>query len=77
MLRLVVRVPESRHCPLLLIASAGSLWCLKLGLLAFYSRFIYVFHWGKAVVNALWAFIALSFVAVLITTLVECRPLSL
>ncbi|KPM39234.1 hypothetical protein AK830_g7359 [Neonectria ditissima] len=53
------------------------LWCLKLALLAFYSRFIYVFRWGKPVATALWAFIALSFVAVLITTLAECRPLSL
>ncbi|KAK7414447.1 hypothetical protein QQX98_006726 [Neonectria punicea] len=59
------------------ICYALFLWCLKLALLAFYSRFIYVFHWGKAVTNTLWAFIALSFVAVLITTLAECRPLSL
>jgi hypothetical protein len=54
-----------------------SLWCLKLGLLAFYSRFIDVFRWGKSVADALWWFIVVTFVAVLITILAECRPLSL
>ncbi|SPJ70988.1 uncharacterized protein FTOL_00716 [Fusarium torulosum] len=53
------------------------LWCLKLGLLAFYSRFIDVFRWGKSVADALWWFIIATFVAVLITILAECRPLSL
>ncbi|KAF4499875.1 hypothetical protein FAGAP_3875 [Fusarium agapanthi] len=53
------------------------LWCLKLGLLAFYSRFIYVFHWGKPVTDALWWFIIATFIAVFITILAECRPLSL
>ncbi|KAF4448081.1 hypothetical protein F53441_8473 [Fusarium austroafricanum] len=53
------------------------LWVLKLGLLAFYSRFIDVFRWGKAVTDAVWWFIILSFIAVLITILAECRPLYL
>ncbi|KAH6993167.1 hypothetical protein EDB82DRAFT_524253 [Fusarium venenatum] len=53
------------------------LWCLKLGLLAFYSRFIDVFRWGKFVTDALWWFIMATFVAVFITILAECRPLSL
>ncbi|KAM5358612.1 hypothetical protein ACJZ2D_015129 [Fusarium nematophilum] len=59
------------------ICYALFLWCLKLGLLAFYSRFVGVFPWGKLVCNTLWCFIVLSFVAVLVTTLLECRPLSL
>ncbi|KAH7219898.1 hypothetical protein BKA60DRAFT_458136 [Fusarium oxysporum] len=53
------------------------LWCLKLGLLAFYSRFIDVFRWGKLVTDALWWFIIATFIAVFITILAECRPLSL
>ncbi|EWG48803.1 hypothetical protein FVEG_08466 [Fusarium verticillioides 7600] len=53
------------------------LWCLKLGLLAFYSRFIDVFRWGKPVTDALWWFIIATFIAVIITILAECRPLSL
>jgi hypothetical protein len=55
----------------------GSLWCLKLGLLAFYSRFIDVFRWGKIVTDALWWFIIATFIAVFITILAECRPISL
>ncbi|KAH7000406.1 hypothetical protein EDB80DRAFT_723920 [Ilyonectria destructans] len=58
------------------ICYALFLWCLKLGLLGFYSRFVHVFPWGKRVVNALYTFIVITFVAVLITTLAECRPLS-
>lgn len=54
-----------------------SLWCLKLGLLAFYSRFIDVFRWGKILTDALWWFIIATFVAVFITILAECRPISL
>ncbi|KAF5022184.1 hypothetical protein F66182_5771 [Fusarium sp. NRRL 66182] len=53
------------------------LWCLKLGLLAFYERFIHVFRWGKLITHALWWFIVATFVAVFITILAECRPLSL
>ncbi|KAH7240346.1 uncharacterized protein BKA55DRAFT_519745 [Fusarium redolens] len=53
------------------------LWCLKLGLLAFYSRFIDVFRWGKPVTDALWWFIIATFIAVFITIFAECRPLSL
>ncbi|KAF4980175.1 hypothetical protein FZEAL_3753 [Fusarium zealandicum] len=59
------------------ICYALFLWCLKLGLLAFYSRFVGVFAWGRIVTRALWAFIAITFLAVLVTTLTECRPLSL
>ncbi|KAF4965708.1 hypothetical protein FSARC_6491 [Fusarium sarcochroum] len=58
-------------------ADLDSLWSLKLGLLAFYSRFIDVFRWGKFVTDALWWFIVATFVAVFITILAECRPLSL
>lgn len=59
------------------ICYATFLWVLKLGLLAFYSRFISVFHWGKAVVNTLWVFIVASYIAVVVSTVAECRPLSL
>ncbi|KAH7144333.1 hypothetical protein B0J13DRAFT_554964 [Dactylonectria estremocensis] len=59
------------------ICYALFLWCLKLALLGFYSRFVDIFAWGRRVVNGIWWFIAFTFVAVLITTLVECRPLSL
>ncbi|KAF4994631.1 hypothetical protein FGRMN_5676 [Fusarium graminum] len=53
------------------------LWCLKLGLLAFYSRFIDVFRWGKPVAEALWWFIIATFIAVFVGILAECRPLAL
>ncbi|KAF7552717.1 hypothetical protein G7Z17_g4128 [Cylindrodendrum hubeiense] len=59
------------------ICYALFLWCLKLGLLGFYSRFVDILPWGKRVVNALWIFIVVTFIAVLATTLSECRPLSL
>ncbi|RMJ09848.1 hypothetical protein BHE90_011773 [Fusarium euwallaceae] len=49
------------------------LWCLKLSLLSFYSRFVS----SKAVIRGFWWFIVLSYIAVLITTLLECRPMSL
>ncbi|KAM5362624.1 hypothetical protein ACJZ2D_012453 [Fusarium nematophilum] len=49
------------------------LWCLKLSLLSFYSRFVK----SKIVVRVLWWFIILSYFAVLITTLAECQPMSL
>ncbi|KAM6513518.1 hypothetical protein FALCPG4_015923 [Fusarium falciforme] len=59
------------------ICYALFLWCLKLCLLSFYSRFVHVLPWGKAAFHALWWFIALSFVIILIPTLIECRPLHL
>ncbi|KAK1673117.1 hypothetical protein BDP55DRAFT_556926 [Colletotrichum godetiae] len=51
------------------------LWSLKLCLLNFYSRFVDIFGWGKAVTNALWWFIVVTFFVILIPTLTECRPL--
>ncbi|OHF02130.1 hypothetical protein CORC01_02709 [Colletotrichum orchidophilum] len=51
------------------------LWSLKLCLLNFYSRFVDIFGWGKAVTNALWWFIVVTFFVILIPTLAECRPL--
>ncbi|KAG7046769.1 integral membrane protein [Colletotrichum scovillei] len=51
------------------------LWSLKLCLLNFYSRFVDIFGWGKAVTNALWWFIVITFFVILIPTLAECRPL--
>ncbi|KDN67438.1 hypothetical protein CSUB01_06454 [Colletotrichum sublineola] len=54
-----------------------TLWSLKLCLLNFYSRFVDVFHWGKVATTILWWFIAITFLAILVPTLVECRPLYL
>ncbi|KAK2008999.1 hypothetical protein LZ32DRAFT_661608 [Colletotrichum eremochloae] len=53
------------------------LWSLKLCLLNFYSRFVDVFHWGKVATTILWWFIVITFLAILVPTLVECRPLYL
>jgi hypothetical protein len=54
-----------------------SLWSLKLCLLHFYSRFMDAIDWGKTAVRTLRFLIIATFVAVLIATLTECRPLSL
>ncbi|KAH7120717.1 hypothetical protein EDB81DRAFT_814601 [Dactylonectria macrodidyma] len=59
------------------ICYALFLWCLKLCLLSFYSRFVHVLLWGKAAYLALWWFVVLSFLIILIPTLAECRPLHL
>ncbi|KAH7114161.1 hypothetical protein B0J13DRAFT_600155 [Dactylonectria estremocensis] len=59
------------------ICYALFLWCLKLCLLSFYSRFVHVLRWGNAAFQALRWLIVLSFVIVLIPTLIECRPLHL
>ncbi|KAH6673915.1 hypothetical protein F5X68DRAFT_40765 [Plectosphaerella plurivora] len=53
------------------------LWSLKLCILDFYSRFVDVLRWGKLATNILWWFIVITFMAVIIATLTECRPLSL
>jgi hypothetical protein len=55
----------------------GSLWSLKLCILDFYSRFVDVLRWGKLATNILWWFIVITFLAVIVATLTECRPLSL
>jgi hypothetical protein len=54
-----------------------SLWSLKLCLLSFYSRLMDALERGHAIVRALRALIIITFVAVLIATLTECRPLSI
>ncbi|KAM5349007.1 hypothetical protein ACJ41O_008830 [Fusarium nematophilum] len=59
------------------ICYALFLWCLKLCLLSFYSRFVHVLPWGRAAFLALWWFVVVSFLIILIPTLTECRPLYL
>jgi uncharacterized membrane protein len=59
------------------ICYALFLWTFKLCLLSFYSRFIGPLDWGKRVIRVLWWLVLLSFVAVLVATLTECRPLYL
>lgn len=54
-----------------------SLWMLKLCLLTFYSRFVSILPWGTLAIRMLRWFIVLSFGAVVVTTLAECRPLAL
>ena len=54
----------------------GSLWCLKLCILDFYSRFVDVLRYGKLATTILWWFIVITFVTVLVITLTECQPLS-
>ena len=54
-----------------------SLWSLKLCILNFYSRFMDVLSWGRLAKTVLSWFIVITFVAVVISTLCECRPLSL
>ncbi|CAI6087157.1 unnamed protein product [Clonostachys chloroleuca] len=53
------------------------LWCLKLCLLSFYTRFVDPLEWGKKVITTLRWVICLTFIAVLISTLTECHPLQL
>ncbi|KAG9251037.1 uncharacterized protein F5Z01DRAFT_677286 [Emericellopsis atlantica] len=59
------------------ICYALFLWCLKLCLLAFYSRFINTLDWGKRAATISWWFIVVTFVGVVIATVSECRPLHL
>ncbi|KAH6884888.1 hypothetical protein B0T10DRAFT_492941 [Thelonectria olida] len=59
------------------ICYALFLWSLKLCLLNFYSRFVHVLRWGEGASRALWWFIVISFVIVLITTLADCQPMHL
>jgi hypothetical protein len=59
------------------ICYALFLWSLKLCLLSFYSRLMDALERGHAIVRALRALIIITFVAVLIATLTECRPLSI
>ncbi|CAH0052573.1 unnamed protein product [Clonostachys solani] len=51
------------------------LWCLKLCLLSFYTRFVDPLEWGKKVITTLRWVICLTFIAVLISTVAECHPL--
>lgn len=53
------------------------LWCLKLCLLNFYSRFVDIYRWGKVANSALWWTIIITFFVTMIITLVECRPINL
>ncbi|KFH43342.1 hypothetical protein ACRE_059100 [Hapsidospora chrysogenum ATCC 11550] len=50
------------------------LWTLKLSLLAFYSRFVGHLDWGRATIRTLWWTIVLSYIVVMLATLLECRP---
>jgi hypothetical protein len=58
------------------ISYALFLWTLKLCLLTFYARFVNPLNWGRMAITALWWIVVLTFAAVLIATLTECRPLS-
>lgn len=53
------------------------LWTLKLSLLAFYSRFVGHLDWGRVTIRTLWWVIVLSYIVVMLATLLECRPLHL
>ncbi|KAM5359556.1 hypothetical protein ACJZ2D_014364 [Fusarium nematophilum] len=57
------------------ITYALFLWLLKLCLLTFYSRFGSHVRWWKVAVATLWWAIILTFVGVVMATLMECRPL--
>ncbi|KAI9148147.1 hypothetical protein HJFPF1_11971 [Paramyrothecium foliicola] len=59
------------------ICYALFLWSLKLCLLSFYSRFMDALEWGNTIVRTLRFIIIATFIAVLIATATECRPLSL
>ncbi|KAI0871312.1 hypothetical protein GGS24DRAFT_67358 [Hypoxylon argillaceum] len=53
------------------------LWLQVCILLLFYSRITYGINWVAAVVKATWATVAATFVAVVLVTFLECRPISL
>ncbi|KEY65308.1 hypothetical protein S7711_01825 [Stachybotrys chartarum IBT 7711] len=59
------------------ICYALFLWSLKLSLLCFYARFVDIIDWGHTAVRVLRGLIIATFVAILIVTLTECRPLHL
>lgn len=59
------------------ICYALFLWCLKLCLLAFYASFINTLDWGRRANNITWWLIVATFVAVVVATVAECRPLHL
>ncbi|KAH8736634.1 hypothetical protein BGZ61DRAFT_490240 [Ilyonectria robusta] len=53
------------------------LWTLKLCLLAFYSRLVSHLKWGRIAVISMWWIVLATFIAVVIASLTECRPLHL
>ncbi|EAS32343.3 uncharacterized protein CIMG_03367 [Coccidioides immitis RS] len=59
------------------LAYALFLWCMKLCLLQFYSRLENGSNRVHRARRALWYFIVVSFLVIVLATLLECRPLSL
>ncbi|KAH7016688.1 hypothetical protein EDB80DRAFT_703295 [Ilyonectria destructans] len=53
------------------------LWTLKLCLLDFYSRLVSHLRWGRIAVMIMWWAVFTTFIAVVIASLTECRPLHL
>jgi hypothetical protein len=54
-----------------------SLWCLKFCLLSFYSRMMLGSSYLRKSSQAMFWSLVLTFIGVLLATLLECRPLSL
>jgi hypothetical protein len=57
-------------------ADIFSQWCLKLCVASLYFRLTDRSTYMQRTARALWWFIVLTFVAVLLATLLECRPIS-
>jgi hypothetical protein len=55
----------------------NSLWCLKFCLLSFYSRIAIGSTYLNKTSRAMWWSLVITFIGVILATLVECRPLSL
>ncbi|KAF2222462.1 hypothetical protein BDZ85DRAFT_313418 [Elsinoe ampelina] len=53
------------------------LWSMNLVLLLLYRRFIAHLPWMKHAITASWIFMAVSYIAVVAATFLECRPFSL
>lgn len=50
------------------------IWCMKFAVLAFYSRLVEGLEKYRRLVKPIWALLAATLVASLVSTLAECRP---
>ncbi|KAF4550853.1 Hypothetical protein D9617_15g042040 [Elsinoe fawcettii] len=59
------------------ILTTSSLWSMNLLLLLLYRRFVAHLPWMKHAIRGTWIFIVVSWMAVVATTFLECRPFHL
>lgn len=56
------------------IADGSSIWSMKACMLALYSRIVQLLEEYRKYIKYMWVFLFLTFAAVMLSTLLECRP---